>query len=111
VTVSAAPQRRGHARVLCRFPAGAQGPRGPQRGACTNLSTGGLFLEGVQLPVGTMVGVFLDHPSLGHFEAQAEVRHHVATPHGMGVQFTRLEPAQLALLQRILATLEGQAPG
>jgi hypothetical protein len=77
------------------------------RGTCTNLSPGGLFLEGAQLPVGAMITAFLDHPALGHFKALAEVRHHCASPRGMGVQFTRLEPGQVALLQRILGTLYG----
>jgi hypothetical protein len=100
-------ENRTHARVSCRFPGGAEGPRGPVRGLCTNLSPGGLFLEGVQLPLGSMRSVFLDHPSLGHFQALSEVRHHSSAPRGMGVQFTRLEPGQVELLQRILASLQG----
>jgi hypothetical protein len=105
VSLASPSEHRQHERAPCRIPGGAEGPRGPVRGACTNLSPGGLFLEGVQLPVGAMISVFLDHPTLGHFKALAEVRHHCPSPRGMGVQFTRLEPGQVALLQRLLATL------
>jgi hypothetical protein len=72
------------------------------RGTCTNLSAGGLFLEGVQLPVGTMMTVAVEHAALGRFTAQAVVKHHCPSPRGMGVQFMRLEPDQLAALQRLL---------
>lgn len=108
MSLASSAEHRSHDRAPCRIPGGAEGPRGPVRGACTNLSPGGLFLEGVQLPVGAMITVFLDHPTLGQFRALAEVRHHGATPRGMGVQFTRLEPGQVGLLQRLLAALPGQ---
>lgn len=72
------------------------------RGTCTNLSFGGLFLEAVQLPLGTQATIGFDHPVLGRFTAPAIIRHHGAAPKGMGVEFVRLEPQQLALLQRIL---------
>jgi hypothetical protein len=54
-----------------------------------------------------MVRVFLDHPGLGRFQALAEVRHHAPGRRGMGVQFMRLEPGQVEVLQRILASLDG----
>jgi hypothetical protein len=73
------------------------------RGTCTNLSLGGLFLEGVQLAIGTQTVVGVEHPVLGRFTAPAEVRHHSASPRGMGVQFMRLEPQQLAVLQKLVA--------
>jgi hypothetical protein len=100
-------ENRTHARAACSFPGGAEGPRGPVRGTCSNLSVGGLFLEGVQLPVGSMVTVFVDHPTQGRFQALAEVRHHAPDRRGMGVRFTRLEPDQVELLKRLLASLQG----
>ncbi len=96
---------RAHERIRCHFPASADGARGPIRGTCTNLSLGGLFLEGVQLALGSTTLVTVEHPSLGRFEAAAEVRHHAAVPKGMGVSFMRIDPGQLELLQRMIATL------
>jgi hypothetical protein len=96
---------RVHERARCQFPASVDGPRGPVRGTCINLSLGGLYLEGVQLPVGSTTQVIVEHPTLGRFQAAAEIRHHVGVPKGMGLSFMRLEPAQLALLQRLIATL------
>jgi c-di-GMP-binding flagellar brake protein YcgR len=100
-----AADARAHERIRCHFPATADGARGPIRGTCTNLSVGGLFLEGVQLPVGSTTLVTVEHPSLGRFQAAAEVRHHVVVPKGMGVSFMRIDPAQLEVLQRMIATL------
>jgi len=83
----------------------AEGPRGPVRGVCTNISLGGLFLEGTQqLPVKAMTTVTVEHPTLGKFSAQAEVMHHAFTPKGMGLKFMRLEPTQLAVLQKLIAS-------
>lgn len=95
-------ETRVHARLRCELPAFAEGARGPVRGLCTNFSLGGLFIQGAQLALGTMTRVSVDHPRLGRFSALAEVKHHTTTPKGMGVQFMRLEPDQIAVLKRML---------
>jgi hypothetical protein len=69
---------------------------------CANVSLGGLFIQGVQLPLGSMTQIAFDHPKLGRFSALAEVKHHTATPKGMGVQFMRLGPEQIELLKHML---------
>jgi hypothetical protein len=91
-------------RFRCSIPAVFEGPRGAVRGTCTNLSLGGLFFEGGQLAVGTNADVALDVPGIGKLKLHTQVRHHSVTPKGMGAQFTRFDPGQVELLQRVLAT-------
>lgn len=60
---------------------------------------GGLFLEGVALS-GTSAAVTVEFPT-GEVTFQAQVRRVSSTaPKGTGFQFMRLEPQQLAVLQR-----------
>jgi hypothetical protein len=80
------------------------------RGVCTNVSLGGLFLVGMQLPLRSMTRVTVDHPTIGRFTAHVEVMRHSLTPKGMGVQFTRLEPSQIEVLQRLIAAATGGGP-
>ena len=93
-------ERRLHPRIECRFPASAYGPRGPIRGTCTNISVGGLFLEGVvisQEPVTAVVTV--EFPT-GVLSFHAQVRRVSLSPRGTGFQFLRLEPQLVAALQK-----------
>jgi hypothetical protein len=92
-------------RLPCSFPASADGPRGKVRGTCTNLSQGGLFLEGVQLALGSSTVVHVDLGGFGALSIPAQVRHHQLTPRGMGVQFLRLEQPQAEKLKAVLARL------
>lgn len=96
-------EHRRSPRYPCRFAVAAEGSRGPVRGACTNLSIGGLFFEGAQLPLSALTTVTVDFQQRGKLVVQATVRHH--SPKGMGLEFTRLEQAQLAFLQQVLAEL------
>lgn len=97
------PEHRRSPRYACRFAVAAEGPRGPVRGVCTNLSIGGLFFEGAQLPLNALTTVTVDFQLRGSLVVQATVRHH--SPLGMGVEFTRLEQGQLALLQQVLSEI------
>lgn len=97
--MSGKDERRQFPRVACRFPAAAEGPRGPVRGTCANLSQGGLFLEGVQLSPNALTAVTIDFPS-GPLTLQAQVRRVSTLPRGTGLQFTRLEAQQLAVVLR-----------
>jgi len=96
-------ENRRSPRYPCRFPVAAEGPRGPVRGVCTNLSVSGLFFEGAQLPMKSTTTVTVDFQHRGRLVLQATVRHH--SSQGMGVEFTRLEQGQLALLQQVIAEL------
>ncbi len=91
-------ERRAFPRIACRYPASAEGPRGPVRGVCSDLSLGGLFLEGVAL-TSASTQVTIEFP-IGRITFQAQVRRVSQTPKGTGLQFMRLEPHQLAVLQR-----------
>lgn len=91
--------RRVFHRFACRFPAAADGPRGPIRGTCTDLSMSGLFLEGVTLNANALTQVTIEFPT-GKAVFQAQVRRVSTAPKGIGLQFTRLETQQLAVLQR-----------
>jgi hypothetical protein len=92
-------ERRQFPRIACRYPASAEGPRGPIRGTCSDLSQGGLFLEGVTLGANALTQVTIEFPT-GPAAFQAQVRRVSTQPRGVGLQFTRLETNQLALLQR-----------
>ncbi len=60
---------------------------------------GGLFLEGVALNFGSLTSVTIEFPT-GPLSFQAQVRRVSTQPPGSGLQFTRLESHQLAVLQR-----------
>ena len=94
-------------RMACHYPASCEGARGRVRADCTNLSLGGAFLDGAQLPVGSLTTVTITVPGRSTLTISAQVRHHTISPRGMGVQFFRLEPAQVELLQSICSTEEG----
>lgn len=97
--MSSVEDRRQFPRFACRYPASADGPRGPMRGTCTDLSMGGLFLEGVTLGANALTQVTVEFPT-GKAVFQAQVRRVSAEPKGIGLQFTRLESQQLSVLQR-----------
>ncbi len=92
-------ERRQFPRVACRFPASAEGPRGPMRGTCADLSMGGLFLEGVMLTTGSLTSVTIEFPGVP-LSFPVQVRRVSTQPPGSGLQFTRLESNQLAVLQQ-----------
>lgn len=96
-------EKRRHPRARCSIPASADGPRGPVRGSCTDLSLGGAFIEGVQLALGASTRVTLTVPGSGDVVFDAQVRRHASTPRGMGVEFMRLDPQKVALLQQLVA--------
>ena len=95
-------ERRQFPRIACRFPASAEGPRGPVRGTCADLSMGGLFLEGAVLNSGSLTSVTIEFPS-GALSFQAQVRRVSTQPRGSGLQVTRLESQQLAVLEKYAA--------
>lgn len=74
------------------------------RADCTNISLGGAFLNGAQLPVGSLTTVTIEVPGSTALTISAQVRHHSVSPRGMGVQFFRLEPAQVEVLQKLVET-------
>jgi hypothetical protein len=92
-------ERRQFPRFTCRFPASADGARGPVRGTCADLSLGGLFLEGVVLNRDSLTVVTIEFPT-GALTFQVQVRRVSTQPPGSGLQFTRLESQQLAVVQR-----------
>ncbi|MFZ5441004.1 MAG: PilZ domain-containing protein [Myxococcota bacterium] len=91
--------RRQFPRFPVRFVAWVDGPRGPMRGTCTDLSLGGLFVEGVLGTQDAVTTVKVDFPH-GAMSFSAQVRRVSTAPKGTGLQFMRLEPQQLAALQR-----------
>ena len=93
-------------RMACNYPASCEGARGRVRAECTNLSLGGAFLDGAQLPVGSLTTVTISVPGNPSLTISAQVRHHTISPRGMGVQFFRLEPAQVELLQTLCGSEE-----
>lgn len=91
---------RRNVRVFCNAPARVEGPRGPIRGVCRNLSLGGLFFLGGVLPIGKSCEVTIDLPE-GRVTAQGEVRYHFNYADegvGMGVKFARITQEHLALV-------------
>lgn len=92
-------EKRQHPRSTCSLPATADGPRGP----CTNISLSGAFLEGIQLSMGASTRVTLTAPGVGEVVLEAQVKRHSSSPRGMGVEFTRLDPQKVALLQQLVA--------
>lgn len=91
-------ERRKFPRFPCRLAAIADGPRGPLRGTCTNLSRGGLYVEGFTLPLSAVVSVTLSFPS-GPARYEMTVRRVTEEPRGVGLELMRAEPAALEALQ------------
>ncbi|MFZ5469098.1 MAG: PilZ domain-containing protein [Myxococcota bacterium] len=91
---------RRNLRILCGGAAKAEGPKGPLRGICRNISLGGLFFTGPALPVGSSVQLELQLPGSGAVSALGEVRYHhaYADGAGMGIRFLRLGQDDLARL-------------
>jgi uncharacterized protein (TIGR02266 family) len=101
-------QRR-EPRFRCDAPARAEGPRGPVRGVCKNISVGGMFFSGTSMPVGTSVEWVIDLPNkLGRVRAVGEVRYLQSGEGGpgMGVRFTRLSQEDLERIKRFVATAQ-----
>ncbi|MFO0597629.1 MAG: PilZ domain-containing protein [Myxococcaceae bacterium] len=93
--------RRQFPRFPCRFIAWVEGPRGPMKGTCTDLSLGGAFIDGVLLNVDAPTTMTIEFPG-AKLVVQAQVRRASTQPKGVGVQFMRLEPQHLATLQRFV---------
>lgn len=94
-------ERRQFPRFPCKFAASVEGPRGPMRGTCTDLSLGGAFIDGVLLNKDAPTTVTIEFPG-AVLVVQAIVRRSATAPRGVGVQFSRLEPQHLATLQRFV---------
>ncbi len=94
---------RRNVRVDCQAVAKAEGPRGPIRGVCRNISIGGMFFRGPRLPVGSSAELTIDLPS-GTIRAVGEVRYHHAygDGEGMGIRFSRLSQEDLAAVTRFV---------
>ncbi|MHB8876268.1 MAG: PilZ domain-containing protein, partial [Myxococcaceae bacterium] len=75
---------RRNVRVDCGAIAKAEGPRGPLRGVCRNISIGGLFFRGPTLPVGSSAELSIELPS-GKIAAVGEVRYHHEFEDGAGM--------------------------
>lgn len=100
-------QRR-NLRVDCYATARAEGPRGPVRGVCRNLSMGGFFFLGQSLPVGSNVEFAIELPK-GPVTCVGEVRYQFNYPEGpgYGVKFTRLGQEDLTRVQDFLTEVGG----
>ncbi len=98
---------RRNVRVFCGAPAKLEGPRGPVRGICRNLSGGGLFFVGGTVPVGRSVELEITLPE-GKVTATGEVRylHDYDEGPGMGIRFVRIGQEDLA---RVTAFVESHA--
>lgn len=69
------------------------------RGTCVDLSLGGLFVEGVLGSQDALTTVKIEFPH-GSMSFSAQVRRVTTAPKGTGLQFMRLEPQQMNVLQR-----------
>jgi len=104
-------EQRKNPRHPCQFPAAVDGPRGPVRGTCTNLSLGGLFLSGIHDQLGHTTMVSVDFGAQQQLSVVGLVGRASTNPPGIGVLFERLEQAQLELLKKIIGTLpEAEGP-
>lgn len=95
---------RRNVRVSCGAAARADGPRGPVRGACRDLSIGGFFFVGQSFPVGRSLEFAIELP-VGRVACVGEVRYQHEYPDGagVGVRFTRLAQEDLARVQEFVA--------
>ena len=91
------PENRRNPRFPCGAPAVLEGPRGPSRGLCRDISVGGFFFLGPSQPIGRSFEVKIDLPQ-GRIVVMAEVRYHHSYPDGsgMGLKFTRISQEDLA---------------
>ena len=96
---------RRNLRVAAGLPAGAEGPRGPVKGTCRNLSRGGMFFLGGPLPVGQTLEFWIQLPQ-GKLVTIGEVRyaHEYPDGSGVGVRFTRLNQDCVAWLNDFIAS-------
>lgn len=98
-------QARRHARI--NLPNGMvvtwYGGGDQQESRVKTLSLGGLFLAGRAKPVGTQLKLIFQVPD-GMVFADAIVRNNVPGE-GMGVEFTKINPQDRALLERLLERL------
>jgi hypothetical protein len=92
---------RRHARVECEIRATATCGGRELEGLCKNLSLGGMWLDVPGFPVGSAVEVTLWLGSQDALRIGGEVRRVFGG--GLGIQFHRLEPAQLVRLHRFVA--------
>ena len=101
---------RRHPRVTCAAPVDVEGPKGSIRGYCRNLSQGGMFFVGAELPIGKTLQFWLELPN-GKVTILGEVRYSHVYPEGegFGVRFTRLTHISLGLLNGFIATAPGGA--
>ena len=86
-------------RVPCRAPVSVEGPRGPMRGVCRDISLGGLFFLGPTLPVGRTCEVTIELSPGTRAVAQAECRF-VSDGTGMGLSFARISQEDLGKVER-----------
>jgi hypothetical protein len=95
-------EKRQQPRAPCAIAAAVDGPRGPMRGTCTDLSLGGAFIQGVMLSVGAPTRVTLTLSPGPTLMLEAQVTRQSLTPRGVGVSFMRLDPQKVARLQQLV---------
>lgn len=98
---------RHNGRLFCGVPARFDGPRGPVRGSCRNLSVGGLFFLGGTAPVGRSVELQIELPDGPPIRATGEVRYHHdygSEGQGMGIRFVRIGAEDLVRVSRWVET-------
>lgn len=96
--------QRHNVRVECTATARAEGPKGPVKGICRNLSVGGFFFLGNPLPVGSNYEFTLELP-VGRVNCLGEIRYQHSYPAegpGVGVRFSRLAQEDLARVEQFL---------
>lgn len=84
---------------------------GSVRGACRNLSEGGLFFTGPLLPVGERVflSVALSPQQTLQIEGQVTYQHAYPDGSGMGVRFTMISTEDRSTIARVVERLHGAA--
>jgi hypothetical protein len=94
--MAARSNQRRNLRVFCTAVGRAEGPRGPVKGTVRNLSQGGMFFLGAQLPLGKSCDFQIELPS-GKIAVQGEVRYSYSYPEGtgVGVKFSRISQDDL----------------
>lgn len=110
--MAARSNQRRNLRVFCTAVARAEGPRGPVKGTCRNLSQGGMFFLGQALPVGKSFDFSIELPQ-GKINVQGEVRYSYTYPEGagVGVRFTRISQDDLAkVVQYVDANKANEVP-
>lgn len=102
--MAAKTNQRRNLRVFCTAVGRAEGPKGPVKGTVRNLSQGGMFFLGAQLPLGKSCDFQLELPS-GKITVQGEIRYSFTYPEGtgVGVKFTRISQDDLT---KVIAFVE-----